>query len=80
MAHAAAQALVDIVPHAFPTAAETAFGEGADEDFRREVAESTPMRRWGTPEDVAATAVWLASPGSAFLTGQAVNVNGGTVM
>jgi 3-oxoacyl-[acyl-carrier protein] reductase len=59
---------------------ETAFGEHADEGFRREVAESTPMKRWGTPADVAAAAVYLASPAAAFITGQAVNVNGGTVM
>jgi 3-oxoacyl-[acyl-carrier protein] reductase len=59
---------------------ETAFGEGADEGFRREVAESTPMKRWGTPEDVAGAAVYLASPAAAFITGQAINVNGGTVM
>jgi 3-oxoacyl-[acyl-carrier protein] reductase len=59
---------------------ETAFGEGADADFKREVAESTPMKRWGTPADVAAAAVWLASPAAVFITGQAINVNGGTVM
>jgi 3-oxoacyl-[acyl-carrier protein] reductase len=59
---------------------ETAFGAGADDDFRRSVAESTPLRRWGTPADVAAAAVWLASPAAAFVTGQAVNVNGGVVM
>ena len=59
---------------------ETAFGAGADEDFRREVADSTPMKRWGTPADVAGAAVYLASPAAAFITGQAINVNGGTVM
>ena len=59
---------------------ETAFGEGADEGFRREVAESTPLKRWGTPADVAAAALYLASPAAAFITGQAINVNGGTVM
>jgi 3-oxoacyl-[acyl-carrier protein] reductase len=59
---------------------ETAFGEGADEGFKREVADSTPLKRWGTPEDVAGAAVYLASPAAAFITGQAVNVNGGTVM
>jgi len=59
---------------------ETAFGEGADEEFRREVAKSTPLKRWGTPADVAAAAVYLASPAAAFITGQAINVNGGTVM
>jgi 3-oxoacyl-[acyl-carrier protein] reductase len=59
---------------------ETAFGEGADDDFKREVAESTPLKRWGTPDDVAGAAVYLASPAAAFITGQALNVNGGTVM
>ena len=59
---------------------ETAFGAQADEKLRRKVAESTPMKRWGTPADVAEAAVWLASPAAAFITGQAINVNGGTVM
>jgi 3-oxoacyl-[acyl-carrier protein] reductase len=59
---------------------ETAFGEQADEGFRREVAESTPLRRWGTPADVGAAAVYLASPAASFITGQAINVNGGVVM
>src|SRR2546423_4085680 len=59
---------------------ETAFARGADEDFRRSVAESTPLGRWGTPADVAAAAVYLASPEAAFVTGQAINVNGGVVM
>jgi 3-oxoacyl-[acyl-carrier protein] reductase len=59
---------------------ETAFGEQADEEFRREVADSTPLGRWGRPGDVAGAAVYLASPEAAFVTGQAINVNGGVVM
>jgi 3-oxoacyl-[acyl-carrier protein] reductase len=59
---------------------ETAFGASADEGWRREVAESTPMQRWGTPDDVAGAAVFLASPAAAFITGQAINVGGGVVM
>jgi 3-oxoacyl-[acyl-carrier protein] reductase len=59
---------------------ETAFGEQADKGFRRSVAEATPLRRWGTPADVAAAALYLSSPAAAFVTGQAFNVNGGTVM
>ena len=59
---------------------ETAFANQADRDFHRSVAESTPLARWGTPEDVAAAALWLASPGASFVTGQAVNINGGVVM
>jgi 3-oxoacyl-[acyl-carrier protein] reductase len=58
---------------------ETAFGSQTDRDFHDEVAAATPLRRWGRPEDVAGAAVWLASPAAAFVTGQAINVNGGTV-
>jgi 3-oxoacyl-[acyl-carrier protein] reductase len=58
---------------------ETAFGTGVDRAFHDEVAASTPLRRWGRPDDVAGAAVWLASPAAAFVTGQAVNVNGGAV-
>ena len=59
---------------------ETAFAEHADPGFRREVADGTPLGRWGRPQDVAGAAVYLASPESAFVTGQAMNVNGGVVM
>jgi 3-oxoacyl-[acyl-carrier protein] reductase len=59
---------------------ETRFAEEADPAFRRSVAQDTPLGRWGRPQDVAAAALYLASPEAAFLTGQAINVNGGVVM
>ena len=59
---------------------ETAFGEQADSTFRQKVIEMTPLGRWGTPEDVANAALFLASDESAFLTGQTIMVNGGVVM
>jgi 3-oxoacyl-[acyl-carrier protein] reductase len=59
---------------------ETSFGEHADANFRRSVADKTPMGRWGRPKDVADAALYLASPAAAFVTGQAINVNGGIVM
>jgi 3-oxoacyl-[acyl-carrier protein] reductase len=59
---------------------ETAFAHEADDDFRAEVARSTPLERWGRSEDVAAAALWLASPEAKFITGQSVNINGGLVM
>jgi len=59
---------------------ETAFAQAADAEFRRAVAESTPLRRWGTPADVAGAAIYLASPAATFITGQAININGGLVM
>jgi 3-oxoacyl-[acyl-carrier protein] reductase len=59
---------------------ETAFGEGLDPEIYRSVADTTPLRRWGTPDDVAGAAVFLASPASAFITGQTIMIGGGVVM
>jgi 3-oxoacyl-[acyl-carrier protein] reductase len=59
---------------------ETSFAEQADTEFRRSVADDTPLRRWGRPQDVADAALYLASPEAAFITGQAININGGVVM
>jgi 3-oxoacyl-[acyl-carrier protein] reductase len=59
---------------------ETAFGAGVDEAIYRRVAETTPMKRWGTPEDVAAAVVYLASPAASFVTGETLVVGGGVVM
>jgi 3-oxoacyl-[acyl-carrier protein] reductase len=59
---------------------ETSFGTDADETLRQAVAASTPLKRWGTPDDVAGAAVYLASPAAAFLTGQTVMIGGGVVM
>lgn len=39
-----------------------------------------PLRRLCTPEDVAGVAVFLASADGSYLTGQALNVNGGALM
>jgi NAD(P)-dependent dehydrogenase (short-subunit alcohol dehydrogenase family) len=39
--------------------------------------ERTPMKRWGTPEDIAPTYLFLASPAARFITGQTVCVDGG---
>ena len=57
----------------------TAFSETLPEAERQRVAENTPLGRWGLPEDVAAAAVFLASPQAAFLTGVVLPVNGGVV-
>ena len=59
---------------------ETAFGAGVDRDAYRAVADSTPLKRWGTPDDVAGAVVFLASPAASFLTGETINVGGGVVM
>ena len=59
---------------------ETAYGTEVDETIRRQVVASTPLERWGTPDDVANAAVYLASPSASFVTGQTMLVGGGVVM
>jgi 3-oxoacyl-[acyl-carrier protein] reductase len=59
---------------------DTSFAATLPESRRREIAESAPLGRWGTPDDVAGAAVFLASPAAAFLTGQTILVGGGVVM
>jgi 3-oxoacyl-[acyl-carrier protein] reductase len=59
---------------------ETSFGASTDPALHHRIAESTPMQRWGTPDDVASAAVFLASPAAEFMTGQTMVVGGGIVM
>ncbi|HVE53305.1 MAG TPA: SDR family oxidoreductase, partial [Ramlibacter sp.] len=48
--------------------------------FREELMAATPLRRLARPEDVAGPVLFLASPWSAFVTGQVLLVDGGMVM
>lgn len=41
------------------------------------IADRTPAGRWGQPEEIAGTAVFLASPASDFVTGASIPVDGG---
>jgi len=59
---------------------ETAFGEGAPRQFRERIRRRIPLGRWGTPEDVAKAAIFLASGAARYVTGQMILVNGGEVM
>jgi 3-oxoacyl-[acyl-carrier protein] reductase len=59
---------------------ETAFGEGAPQHFKDRIRKRIPLARWGTPEDVARAAVFLASDAARYVTGQMIMVNGGEVM
>ncbi|MBE9478918.1 MAG: SDR family oxidoreductase, partial [Chloroflexi bacterium] len=46
-------------------------------DRGRTILEHTPMDRFGDPEDLLGTLLWLLSPASAFVTGVVVPVDGG---
>ncbi|MBJ18340.1 MAG: SDR family oxidoreductase [bacterium] len=45
--------------------------------FEEPETERTPMKRWGTPEDVAPLYLFLASPAARYITGQTICVDGG---
>jgi gluconate 5-dehydrogenase len=49
----------------------------ADPESKAWVLERTPARRFGTPQDLAGPAVWLASAASDFVNGQVIFVDGG---
>ncbi len=55
---------------------QLSYEEWADDKIRRLV----PLGRWQEPEDIAAMAVFLASPRAGNVTGQTINVDGGYVM
>ncbi len=57
----------------------TAWGEQAGDFWQHRVLRETPLRRWGTPEDIARVARFLASSDADYITGQVINVNGGAV-
>lgn len=49
-------------------------------EMREKVAQQFPIARWGTPEDCANAALFLASEASGWITGQTIDVSGGKVM
>lgn len=51
-----------------------------NEKQTEEIMAAIPASTFGTPEDVAATAVYLASQEARYVTGQTLHVNGGLVM
>jgi len=59
---------------------ETAYGSGLDEGVKQRITKSIPLGRWGTPEDIAHAAVYLASDAARYVTGQMLSVNGGSVV
>ena len=57
----------------------TAWGNEASDYWQSRALNETPLKRWGTPQDIAKTARFLCSDDASFITGQVINVNGGAV-
>ena len=58
----------------------TAMTDALKDEQRAALAARIPAGRLGTPEDIAAAAVYLASEEAAWVTGQTLHVNGGMAM
>jgi 3-oxoacyl-[acyl-carrier protein] reductase len=55
----------------------TSWGSRASDYWQRRAEQECLLARWGTPEDVAGVARFLASPAAGFITAQVIAVNGG---
>lgn len=59
---------------------DTAMTQALPQNERDKMLSVIPMKRMGTPEDIAACAAYLASDDSAYINGQVLTVDGGMVM
>ena len=65
-----------------PGVVKTYFAEALWKDPKVEamMTGKLPLRRFGEPDDIAGAAVFLASPAGAWMTGQALTIDGGTLV
>jgi hypothetical protein len=63
-----------------PGVIDTPMNDGFSVEERQALLEQIPAGRFGRPEEVAAAALFLASDGAAYITGQVLAVNGGLYM
>jgi 3-oxoacyl-[acyl-carrier protein] reductase len=58
----------------------TAMTDVLNDKQKAEISQHIPAQRFGTPEDIAAAALYLASNEAGYTTGQTLHVNGGMAM
>lgn len=59
---------------------ETDMTQGLSEELKQKMVDQTPLKRVGTPEDVASAVKFLVSDEASFITGHVLDVNGGMYM
>jgi 3-oxoacyl-[acyl-carrier protein] reductase len=69
----------NVISPGYITDSEFFAGRMTEEGHRKRV-DATLVGRPGVPDDIAEAVRWLVGPGGGFVTGQVINVNGGTVL
>jgi NAD(P)-dependent dehydrogenase (short-subunit alcohol dehydrogenase family) len=64
-------------PIATPIFERTGLPKEAIDEFAKEIVAKVPMKRFGQPEEIAATVAFLASQDASYITGVEINVDGG---
>jgi len=64
-------------PIVTPIFEKTGLPQEAIDEWSKEILERVPMKRFGQPEEVAATVAFLASEDASYITGVEINVDGG---
>ncbi|MDF2945945.1 MAG: beta-ketoacyl-ACP reductase [Bacillales bacterium] len=59
---------------------ETDMTQKLNDDVRSQMQTQIPLQRFGTPEDIANVALFLATEQSSYITGQVISVDGGMAM
>ena len=63
-----------------PGFVDTDMTRALPEERRKEIVAQVPLGRYASPEEIASTVTWLASPGAAYVTGAVIPVDGGLGM
>lgn len=69
-----------IAPGLIDTELPTRSGRRTPEEWLTQVARTVPMKRLGSPGEVARVAVFLASDDSSYVTGETISVSGGSLL